>query len=81
MGNLPTDHVSANHVFESVSADFAGPIFNKESHLSESRLSEIYENLFISMNCKAINVKLVLNLSHFCGVASECRSKITNEEL
>ena len=69
-GQLPTDRVIADHPFNSVGVDFAGPFTVRAGCSKRSNLTKAYVCVFISMTVKAAHLELDSQTTSECFLAS-----------
>ena len=63
MGQLPTERVTPDIVFENVGEDYAGPIYIKYGHVRKPTVVKAYICVFVSLSVKAAHLELVSDLT------------------
>ena len=63
MGQLPTERVTPDLVFNRVGVDYAGPIYTKCGSMRKPTLSKSYVCVFVSLSVKAVHLELVSDLT------------------
>ena len=63
MGQLPTERVTPDIVFENVGVDYAGPIYIKYGHVRKPTVVKAYICVFVSLSVKAAHLELVSDLT------------------
>ena len=63
MGQLPTERISPDLVFDRVGVDYAGPIYVKYGYVRKPTLVKSYVCVFVSLSVKAVHLELVSDLS------------------
>ena len=63
MGQLPTERVTPDLVFNRVGVDYAGPIYTKYGSMRKPTLSKSYVCVFVSVSVKAVHLELVSDLT------------------
>lgn len=63
MAALPNIRVQSCRPFSRVGVDFAGPLVMKENKLHQARQYKVYVSVFVCISVKAIQLKMVIELS------------------
>ncbi|GBM56478.1 hypothetical protein AVEN_126291-1 [Araneus ventricosus] len=70
MGDLPTDRVTPNHVFNVTGIDFAGPFFLKFKNQRKGILNKVYVVIYVCLCTKALHLDFVTDQTTDCFIAS-----------
>ncbi|GBM42553.1 hypothetical protein AVEN_140270-1 [Araneus ventricosus] len=70
MGDLPTDRVTPNHVFNVTGIDFAGPFFLKFKNQRKGILNKVYVVIYVCLCTKALHLDCVTDQTSDCFIAS-----------
>ncbi len=63
MGQLPTERITPDTVFENVGLDYAGPLYLKRGSVRKPTILKSYVCVFVSMSVKAVHLELVSDLT------------------
>ncbi|XP_064396444.1 uncharacterized protein LOC135343372 [Halichondria panicea] len=63
MGQLPTERITPDIVFENVGLDYAGPLYLKRGSVRKPIILKSYVCVFVSMSVKAVHLELVSDLT------------------
>ena len=63
MGQLPSESVTPDLVFNRVGIDYTGPILTKYGHVGKPTLVKSYVCVFVSLSVKAVHLELVSDLT------------------
>ena len=63
IGNLPIERISADHPFNRVGIDFAGPFYTKYGYIRKPVIVKAYICIFVSLAVKAVHLELVSDLT------------------
>ena len=63
MGQLPSERVTPDLVFNRVGIDYAGPILTKYGYVRKPTLVKSYVCVFVSLSVKAVHLELVSDLT------------------
>ncbi|GBL93579.1 hypothetical protein AVEN_59755-1 [Araneus ventricosus] len=69
-GDLPTDRVTPNHVFNVTGIDFAGPFFLKFKNQRKGILNKVYVVIYVCLCTKAFHLDFVTDQTTDCFIAS-----------
>ena len=68
-GQLPSECVTPDPVFNQVGINYAGPILTKYGYVRKPTLVKSYVCVFVSLSVKAVHLELVLDLTTEAFVA------------
>ena len=63
VGQLPTERVTPDLVFNKVGVDYAGPVYAKYGSIRKSTVIKAYICVFVSISVKAVHLELVSDLT------------------
>lgn len=63
LGQLLTERLTPDSVFNKTGIDYAGPVYIKYGHVRKPVIIKSYICVFVSLNVKAVHLELVSNLS------------------
>ena len=63
MGQLPTEQVTPDIMFENVGVDYAGPVYTKYGYVRKSTIVKSYVCLFVSLSVETVHLELVSDLT------------------
>ena len=69
VGQLPTERVTPDLVFDKVGVDYAGPIYVKYGSIRKPTVVKAYICVFVSMSVKAVHLELVSDLTSEAFIA------------
>ncbi|GBM75600.1 hypothetical protein AVEN_271506-1 [Araneus ventricosus] len=70
MGNLQTDRVTPNHVFNVTDIEFAGPFFLKFKNQRKFMLNKVYVVIYVCLCTKTLHLDFVTDQASDCFIAS-----------
>ena len=73
LGQLPSEWITPNSVFERVGMDYAGPFLVKYGVVRKPTIVKVYLCVFNSMTVKAVHLELVSDLTSEAFIAALCR--------
>ena len=63
MGQLPSECITPDLIFNRVGVDYAGPLLIKFGHVRKPTIVKAYVCVFVSLSVKAVNLELVSDLT------------------